>query len=315
MPDPFPLDSNELTPEDLDVVRAFLETNDFATSASSDDMPGSSTISAMGKAEEEAEVLTLFVTEVDEDLEEMRRALALMRQVGPPDDQSRALSLSRAQAALRRSAHKIHGVSATIGCNAMSTIADAIETLVDMIRSQHTDAHTGLLALDYSIEALRETLESVVIERQESILPLLSLEEHFAGLHLPLRQIDRADLPGKSMEDIPEAVPISTSTSMISPGTDQASIEKLAPSSLVARILQESVQRTGHPYQPRPLLDYTPQLPVASAPALEETMPWEELELDNITEAQTLIRSLNDAIADVASATSRLQQALSRFDT
>ncbi|HEV2579706.1 MAG TPA: response regulator [Ktedonobacteraceae bacterium] len=396
MSDPLPLDSNELTPDDLDVIRDFLATEDFATT-SDDDSAAMSEIAAvygwtgaLDEAGEEEEMLSIFVTEVDEDIADMQSALALLRQ-----DQTLAIlpaltpmlpSAISALSALRRCAHKIRGTSAAIGCKAMSTIAHSVETMIEQANGQQIEWQSGMMALGFAIDALRETLESVATHGQESILPLLTLEERYADLHLPLDSTGRSegsagDEPdevggigawrdarrGDMMEDTlhaPEwaeylakllshveqlaerqheiedarrevdtalaelrasqarlrrietlvaALPISSPATAEANGSRQASIDELAPSSLVARILRESAQRTGHDYQPRQQ-SYATQSPFASSASLAESMLWDELELDHFTETHMLSRSLNEAIADVATTTAQLQLALLHLD-
>ena len=366
--------SNELTPEDMEVIRAFLAAEDFATSLPGDEVEGAqamteSRVGIFDEGEDEDEMLAIFASEVDEDIADLRCALESVRGDGRIDPQALP-----AFSALRRGGHKIRGTSAAIGCNAMSTIAHAVETLVELVRGQGIAVPDGLQALGFAIDALEKTLESVVETRQESILPLLSLEERFADLGLPLRDMsvageDGGDLPdevgettgsvvyarveGRRLEQLLlhagqlaeqqqeivyarqevesalaelyeaqarlrriESIVATMPALPMSPSSGEAqpvpSIEELAPSSLVARILHESAQRTGHAYQPGAR---AAQSPYAPGNMLAETMLWDELELDHYTEAQVLAHSLSEAIADVATATSQLQQSLAHLDT
>ena len=408
MADPPGFKSNELTPEDLQVIRDFLETDDFATGSPDDDdqararpamsmLPGEAGQESEwgegnegsegrdpGEDEGEDEMLAIFATEVDEDIAEMQQALGVLQleYLGSQDVSVLPASALPALAALRRGAHKIRGTSAAMGCNAMSTIAHAIEALVDLARSRKIEPHTGLLALGHAVEALKTTLESVVTKGQESILPLLTLEENFTDMQLPLRNMgldgeiedgepDEVGAPGEprglpgeaaltgvesrrleqlvlhagqmaeqqqeidfarqqvetALADLHaaqarlrriETFVASMPTMLTSPlvDTEQVvpSIEELAPSSLVARILREAAQRTGRAYQPDPLSARAAQSPFASTQALAESMLWDELELDLFTEEHVLARSLSEAIADVATATAQLQQALAHLD-
>jgi chemotaxis protein histidine kinase CheA/ActR/RegA family two-component response regulator len=78
------------------------------------------------------------------------------------------------------------------------------------------------------------------------------------------------------------------------------------PSSLVARILQEasihtsSVQPEKIAAHPQPLL-------------LHEAALWDEMEIDRFSETNVLTHSLNEAITDVALATTHVQQALNHL--
>lgn len=76
-------------------------------------------------------------------------------------------------------------------------------------------------------------------------------------------------------------------------------------SSLVARILDESAQRTGHFYQRKS--KYQAQLPKSDA------LQWDELEIDRFTESDVLAHSLGEAIADVATASAQLRTTIARL--
>src|SRR5260370_8266148 len=80
------------------------------------------------------------------------------------------------------------------------------------------------------------------------------------------------------------------------------------PSSLVARILQEAAQRTGHLHQSKSAL------PAQLLPA-QETALWDEMEIDRFTEANVLAHSFTEAIADVATATSQLRLAFEHLNS
>ncbi len=78
-------------------------------------------------------------------------------------------------------------------------------------------------------------------------------------------------------------------------------------SSLVARILDEATQRTGRLYQRKS--KYPPQW--LKAGGLSQ---WDALELDHFTENDVLIHSFDEAIADVATASTRLRTALTHLN-
>ena len=78
-------------------------------------------------------------------------------------------------------------------------------------------------------------------------------------------------------------------------------------SSLVARILNEATQRTGHSYHRKS--KHPP--PWLKAGTLAQ---WDALELDHFTENDVLIHSFDEAIADVATASSRLRTALTHLN-
>lgn len=352
-----PFDSNELTPEDLEAIRAFLATEDFETLPPDTDEPPSSPSFEPAREESGAdeEMLAVFTNEVRSDIEALRQALAHVEQDERLD--------SPGLLAMRRAAHKIRGTSAAIGCDAMSTTAHAIEALIEMGRGEQLELFTTLIALSHAIGALQMTLESVETEKQESIQPLLALESDFEALdiHIDLRESDDAALlpfahvPGSvslpyppdrqrlrlllqhieqatgqqnAMEDARQGVERAMAdvqaaqsrlrrvetyvatlrTTLWNNQAGEADLEEVSSSSLVARILREAPQRTGNAHLTRTRL-----LPFPAAPI--ETITWDELELDNYTETSILAHALNEAVADVATATSQLQTALALLDS
>lgn len=77
-------------------------------------------------------------------------------------------------------------------------------------------------------------------------------------------------------------------------------------SSLIARILDESRQRTGQHYQRK---SKAPVQPAKTADSLQ----WDDLEIDRFTENDVLAHSLGEAIADVATASAQLRVAFAQL--
>jgi chemosensory pili system protein ChpA (sensor histidine kinase/response regulator) len=102
--------------------------------------------------------------------------------------------------------------------------------------------------------------------------------------------------------------PLLSSLSISANTTPDALIEDdgYPPSSLVARILQDASERTGHVPQKKNLVRTQPLL-------LHEAALWDELEIDRFSETNVLTHSLTEAITDVAMATSHLRQALTHL--
>lgn len=75
------------------------------------------------------------------------------------------------------------------------------------------------------------------------------------------------------------------------------------PSSLVARILQEASTRNAYVQPVKHVAPSQPFLP-------HEAALWDEMEIDRFSETNVLAHSLNEAFADVALATTHVQQAL-----
>lgn len=179
--------SGTLSPEDLEVVRAFLASEDFATlppdtdTHSDTDQP----VTRPGERVEavqdipldiDEEMLAIFTNEVSEDIASLRQALELVENDERPD--------SPGLLALRRLTHKISGTTAAIGCQSMSTIAHNIETLASLVQRGRVELFTALMGISQAIGALHLTLESVAGTGQESMLPLLSLQDDFEAMNL-----------------------------------------------------------------------------------------------------------------------------------
>ena len=80
-------------------------------------------------------------------------------------------------------------------------------------------------------------------------------------------------------------------------------------SSLVARILNESMRRIGHVYRRKS----GPRPEATRSQEVQDSWRWDELEIDPHTKDEILIHSLSEAIADVATASARLRTALEQL--
>jgi chemosensory pili system protein ChpA (sensor histidine kinase/response regulator) len=87
----------------------------------------------------------------------------------------------------------------------------------------------------------------------------------------------------------------------------QSANDERPTSSLVARILDESAQRTGklHQYKSKA----QPQ-----SPKPPDSLQWDELEIDRFTESDFLVHSLGEAVADVTTASSQLRTAIAQLN-
>jgi CheY-like chemotaxis protein len=189
--DPLPFDHSRLSPRDLEVLRAFHATNEFETHLPDSDGSDSPSLSMPQPLDPtldlEDEMLSIFSGEVEEDLVELRRGLEQADRDGVVD--------SPGFLTLRQVAHKIRGSAAMIGCDAMSTIAHHIEIVVQQITSGEISMHTGLYGLGHAAGAMEMTLESVVNQKQEDLLPLLGLEQDLEGLGISLTEQSEEQMP------------------------------------------------------------------------------------------------------------------------
>ena len=105
-------------------------------------------------------MLTLFATEVDEDITTMRLAVQQFEQDKRLDSQGLK--------ALKHCAHKVAGTAAAIGCASISTIARHIEIIIKLVEDGGVAFQTALIALSNSMQALEATLHSLVNNGFES---------------------------------------------------------------------------------------------------------------------------------------------------
>ena len=179
----------ELSKEDMEVLQAF---HDLKESTTSDDSflqqtaPEISTTYLTNTDQytaflSEDDMLALFATEVDEDITTMRLAVQQLEQANQLD--------STGLKALKRSAHKIAGTAAAIGCDSMSTIAHHIEAIIKLVENGSLIFQTGLIALVNSVQALEATLHSIVSNGYESKNPLLELEEEYKRLNIDIQVV------------------------------------------------------------------------------------------------------------------------------
>src|SRR6266481_7877375 len=120
-----PFHQDELSPEDLEVLRTFHAIEEPAADMLQEALwPGippnhPQEATAGLDISSDDEMLVIFTTEAGEDIAAMRLALQQLEQ----DDQVDSLSFK----ALKRSAHKMAGTAAAIGCDSMSAIARYME--------------------------------------------------------------------------------------------------------------------------------------------------------------------------------------------
>lgn len=361
---PFSSNFDELSAEDLAVLQAFDTLDDLAFPNSLDEQnsmqSSSATLSLAGSAldfDNPEDMLILFASEADEDIGTIRRALQQVEQ----DNHVNSPGLI----SVGRAAHKLKGTAGAMGCEAISTIALRMEEEIQLIKDGKVAFLSGVMALVHAINALEMTLQSVVNDGQESVLPLQQLAQDLAALHVYSNESPTStepELPSLSTppQDILESSPATSTVqidtryinalvshtehlielqtplenaqkqvtqSLIELQAAHARLRRLegllssvafnstftpeqsrpfenrSASSLVTRILHEAIQRTGRQPQSK-------QHP----PTRSSEMPlWDEMEMDRFTENKILLQSFNEAVADVATATSQLQGAFTQL--
>lgn len=177
--------SDELSEEDLAIIRAFDALEDLMVAGNQDEQTNlrnnSASLSLLDGSfgiESPEDMLILFASEADEDIGTMRRALQQLEQ----DNHINSPGL----VTLGRSAHKLKGTAGAIGCESMSAIALQVEEEIQLIKDKKVEFLTGLMTLVHAINALETTLQSLVNEGQESPVPLQELLQDMARLNVPV---------------------------------------------------------------------------------------------------------------------------------
>src|SRR5260370_34939999 len=174
----------ELSKDDLEVLRAFHDLEEFTTSDDSFPQETTQEISITYQTDtdqsaaflSEDDMLALFASEAGEDITTMRLAVQQLEQANRLD--------SPGLKVLKRCTHKVSGTAAAIGCASMSTIAHHIEAIIKLVENGSLVFQTGLIALVHSVQALEATLHSIVSNGYESKNPLLELEEQYKTVHI-----------------------------------------------------------------------------------------------------------------------------------
>jgi chemotaxis protein histidine kinase CheA/ActR/RegA family two-component response regulator len=178
---PFSYSSDELSAEDLAIIRMFDEMTDLEVAGGQNDSSKAPAENMLALSNEPSgvenpdDMLMLFASEAEEDIATMRRALLELEQ----DNHANSPGL----VTLGRAAHKLKGTSGAMGCEMMSTIALHIEEEIQLLRDEKITVLTGLSVLVHALKALEMTLQSVVDEGQESPRPLQELRQDLTTLN------------------------------------------------------------------------------------------------------------------------------------
>ncbi len=157
--------------------------------------------------------------------------------------------------------------------SATSVVRVDVRRLQELVRnSEH------LITSSTSLEHAQSAVESALSELQTAHERLRRLEASFSAHFL----------------------------TSISQAAQRSSDGERPASSLMARIMDETLERTGHLYARKNQLTSPP------APA-HEMFPWDELEIDRFKGSALHAHSLSEAIADVATASSQLRIAYAQL--
>ncbi|QBD80524.1 hybrid sensor histidine kinase/response regulator [Ktedonosporobacter rubrisoli] len=369
-----PFDENELSADDLAVLRAFEAMEDWDT-----DQEGAPPASPVWSgpptppvAEDDQiitdDMLILFASEAADDISKIKQTLGQLEQ---------EVSIEPARfVTLKRAAHKIRGTSGTIEYHVMAKIAQHIEEVSEKATEGQILPPVALQVLRSSLAALEQTLEGIVERGQEDTAPLAALEQELQQLSgekaQPVPSFEPLDpfsgeaaitpSVSRTLGEIPASA---SSASLIRVDAQrlerlvqhteqltvqraalenaqqqlntllqdlqaaQTHLQQLEPqllsclskeqpaasqrphhpiSSLVARILNEAAQQ-GDVSAPRKSRSRYSMAKTGASQA------WDELDMERYNEKDMLVRSLTEAIADVAVVYSRAHTSFARFNS
>ena len=183
-----PFDENELSAEDLAVLRAFEamdrwdnHTAPLPSAASAPTVTTAlptktTTTRILSSPLENAadDMLLLFIAEVEEDIATMQRALYQLEQ----DEHINHSGF----VVLQRLGHKIRGTAGAVEFHLVASIAHIIELIVEQTTQGLIFPTIGVDLARRAIAALEETLEGIVTHGKETEIPLRELEEEYKQL-------------------------------------------------------------------------------------------------------------------------------------
>nr|BBH89799.1 hypothetical protein KTC_45500 [Thermosporothrix sp. COM3] len=333
-----------LTEDDLAVLRAFEEMDDSRLPSSA---TGANEISSPAEGENDDDILTIFVSEVVEDLAKVQHALTHL--LAHPADLS-------GWNAIKRAAHKIRGTSGAVGFTHLSAIGDQTELLAERVLKGEIVGAEALGVLDTAAGALARTVEEIMDAGQEPEAPLHKLLARLEELnirgepapeaaHSSEARSDMTQLPqpekrfwderlGQLIAQADRVVDLHSALENAQLQV-QSALQDLQAARTRLRRLEPSLSTllfNEIPLHPAQELSASSslinrilqmkQMRQNRAPEtteskqqvpLEKLETWDTLDIERYTDKDLLFRSLSEAIMDVSVATARVQTAYARL--
>lgn len=314
-------DENELSEEDLAVLRAFDALDDISTqSGATGALPAPTEMEATQQApseqvnpssssladeDEEAEMLMIFLEEATEDITRLRDALSANTQDRQaehnPQSAGDQQALERDKAQFRifqRTGHKLRGTAGAVGYTALSTVAQHIELLAEQVNNGLLSAQQTRPAIAQAVAVLEFCLQHMVQDGKEpeDTSFIAELEEYYHSLGIdPDHPQQPPYQPSAAQVTTTPAVPgereqeqLGPSTADNDPYTEHVSARYVAesqpPSTFQSTFMQVENQRFNT------LLEHTEQL------------------IDQQTPIEDAQRSLAKALQDLQTAQAQLHQ-------
>lgn len=197
-------DENELSEDDLAVLRAFeamdddlLQPSSSSTSTLNRQLPAQNTTQQASTEFPFEDMLLVFVTEVDGDISALRRALNQL-------EHETHIQPGRFEV-FRRSGHKIHGSASFVDYHFMMKTAQHIEDIATQALNSILSPEISVKALRYAIVALETIFQDIIAKGKEDAAPLVRLEEELGNLSLDNESERPAKTVDLSLQSAPEA--------------------------------------------------------------------------------------------------------------
>jgi chemotaxis protein histidine kinase CheA/CheY-like chemotaxis protein len=185
--------------------------------------------------------------------------------------------------------------------NVTMHVGDAVEKISSReTRPLEATSHSAATPL---IQVDARHLEHLILHIEQLAEQRPSLERAQAQVEIVQQELFAAQVRLQHLE-----VVFSTASLSRKKPENWASYEP-STASLVSRILNETALRTGHTQWGKS----RPRFQLAKPETAQGTVRWDELEIEAYTDDQLLIRSLDEAISDVVTASSRLRLALAQL--
>lgn len=219
---PLSFDENELSADDLAVLRAFETMDDELLQASPSvvsstlrtQLPAQNVTQQISTEFSFEDMLLVFVTEVDGDIRAMRHALNQLER----DVHIQPVRFE----VFRRAGHKIRGSAGFVECHSIMKIAQYIEDIARRSLQSALHPEMSVRALEYAMSALEKTFLKVVSTGKEDVAPLVRLEEELNNLSLDEEKGEAGEILARPVQAASEEV---ENVSIVSDGhLDSASV-------------------------------------------------------------------------------------------
>lgn len=302
-------EENELTTEDLDILKAFDSIESWPTDSNTSELANgiSQTITyhrseAEKEQDEVIEMLMIFLEEAGEDIGKMRQACNQIAQSSQ--------FVAARFGIFQRAGHKLRGTAAAVGYPIMSLAAEHIEAIGEQVLTGKVVAQIGFQAIENAVTVLEYCHQKLSEDGQEPTSPnlLAELEAQYSKLGIQIIQ-QNSPVMTPILTPVPtpeEKSPRARTTDPLDLSTKPLPVVK-SESEVVSISAPAATQtETGHvtsfmhieTRRFEKLLRHTEQLVELHA-SLENAQKEVKIALKAQQEAQTRLQQLEQALSDL----------------